>query len=100
MVLQMESFSGSEGDDGTHPLQPQQSLKRKSNQTPPLLGFCQLQMLALKQTGLLSIFFAYFVPIIFIVIAIRIAVVLFKIIETLAFILCCFALPIFHLLSL
>ncbi|KAK7853454.1 hypothetical protein CFP56_035782 [Quercus suber] len=30
-------FSGSEGDDGTHPLKPQQSLKRKSNQTPPLL---------------------------------------------------------------
>ena len=23
-------FPGSEGDDGTHPLQPQQSLKRKS----------------------------------------------------------------------
>ncbi|KAK7853455.1 hypothetical protein CFP56_035783 [Quercus suber] len=45
-------------------------------------------MLALKQTGLLSILFAYFVPIIFIVIAIWMAVVLFKIIERLAFILC------------
>ena len=42
-------------------------------------------MLGLKQTGLLSIVFAYFVLIIFIIIAVRLVVVLFKIVERFPF---------------
>ena len=50
-----------------------------------LYRLLSLQMLGLKQTGLLSIVFAYFVLIIFIIIAVRLVVVLFKIVERFPF---------------
>nr|POE58763.1 hypothetical protein CFP56_57479 [Quercus suber] len=51
MVSQSESFSGSEGEG------PQQTLKRKSNQTPPLLGTFKIHQLLLLEWSILHVWF-------------------------------------------
>nr|POE58764.1 hypothetical protein CFP56_57479 [Quercus suber] len=49
MVSQSESFSGSEGEG------PQQTLKRKSNQTPPLLDLGNIQNSSIALIGVVYI---------------------------------------------